>query len=92
MVKHGSTAPAMTLFQHWVADCTIKHQAAVRAAHAAGCDTPARRMPAEVSQLTVELIDRLHSLADLVALHGQAEVFGPRDRPMTSHERRRLLR
>lgn len=93
--RGGSDGKPMRLFHHWVAECTMQHMAVVRAARAldaVGNLTGRTAAEAKVSAMTIDLIDRLHSLADLVLLHGPEEVFGPRDRPMTSEERRKMLR
>lgn len=85
----------MRFFHHWVAECTIQHMAVVRAARAldsAANLTSRTAAEAKVSKMTIDFIDHLHALADLVLLHGAEEVFGARDRPMTSEERRKLLR
>lgn len=85
---------AMSLFQHWVADVSMRHQAAIRAARGLPPVTSQTgRTPGEgeVSRLSVALFQRLHTLADVVAKHGPEKVFGVPAEPIPPHEVRRLL-
>lgn len=79
----GLTRP-MSVFEHYVARCSIAHQTAVRAARALapGEDkTPASR---EVSALTIALIDRLHRLAAMAEELGPAALFATPSQELSS--------
>ena len=80
----------MTLFHHWVVDCSVRHQEAIRAARGLGAPGLTGRTPAEaeVSRLTIALIEKLHSLETLVREFGADEVFGPRSSPVSPEEKR----
>lgn len=87
----------MTLFQHVVADLAITQNAAVKAALAIdpttlkGNDPGRTPAEAEVSRLCVELIRKVHAIADLVEEHGTLMVFGARTVPLTQAERDAVL-
>ncbi len=80
----------MSLFQHWLADCAIRHNAAVKAALAVDPESlrdGGSKGEAEVSKLSVELIQKMHRLPDLVREFGADEVFGNPPNPLTEDQK-----
>lgn len=84
---------AMSLYEHWLADCATRHQAAVRAARALPPASLTGRSPgeAELSRLSVSLFERMHTLPDLVAEHGAMMIFTPPAEAIPPEEVRKLL-
>jgi hypothetical protein len=83
--QHG----AMTLYAHWLVDCAVKVNAAVKASR--GLDAGATRgtaAEAEVSRLCIAVYEKLNTLPDLVREYGADEVFGPRAAPLTAEQRK----
>lgn len=60
----------MSVFQHYVAHCTIAHQTAIRAMR------DGQHTQAQVSALTIKLIHKLHRLETLYSEMGGGAVFG----------------
>lgn len=84
------TAP-MSVFRHFVAQCAIAHQAAMRSARAldpAEARTDATR---EVARLSIALFERMHRLETLVAEMGAPAVFGTPPAELGMDEVRRLF-
>lgn len=80
----------MSLFEHWVADCAIRHNAAVKAALAldpASLQAGRSKGEGEVSRMSVDLIVKLHALADLVRVYGVDDVFGAPAAPLTEEHK-----
>jgi hypothetical protein len=79
----GSTKPAMSVFEHYVAYCAIAHQRAIRAAR--------ERTPAEASELTVVLFRKMHRLEEIVAELGEGAVFAKPAEPISGADLLRLF-
>lgn len=90
MAGKPGAGQAMSLFEHWVVDCALKHNAAVKAALAIDPASANGKSAAEreVSRLTILLIQKLHALPELVQQLGPSAVFGPQKYPLSPDERR----
>lgn len=85
--QHG----AMTLYAHWLVVCSVKHNAAVKAALAIdpGTLSGSGRSAAEfeLTGLNVAFYEQLHSLSTIAGEVGPGEIFRPRSLPLTPEER-----
>jgi hypothetical protein len=85
----------MTMFGHFVVECALRHNAAIRAAMAidpATIGSGRTKAEAEVSRLSCRFFDKLHDVEKLVRIYGVDEVFGPRTAPLTEEQKLPILR
>jgi hypothetical protein len=75
---------AMSIFEHYVALCSLAHMQAVRAAREG-------KTRAETAALNVALFHRMHRLAELAAEMGPAAIFAAPARPLKADDVRRLF-
>ncbi len=83
-------AKPLSLFDHWLIECAIRHNAAVKAAllvDPATLQDGRSKGEGEVSRLSIELIQKLHRLPDLIRNYGADEVFGNPARPLTEEQK-----
>jgi hypothetical protein len=74
---------AMSVFDHYVADCAMAHMKAIRAAR--------EGTPAEASALNVALFRRMHRLAEIAKELGPDAVFATPTRELERQHIRRLF-
>jgi transposase len=74
---------AMSVFEHYVAACSISHMKAIRAAREGRIT--------EAATLNVALFHRMHRLAELAKELGPEALFAPPARPLSPDEVRRMF-